>query len=90
MLVLSRKVGERLVISDHITVVVQRISTHRVSIGIEAPTGIAIRRGELQANRRQLEQQTQSSSVNGDVDSGPVLRIASADEGGSELPRSPK
>ena len=48
MLVLSRKEGEKLVIGDDIVITVNRISGHRVSIGIEAPPHVPITRGELQ------------------------------------------
>ena len=47
MLVLSRKIGERLVIADNITVVVSRIAGNRVTLGIEAPSDVRIIRGEL-------------------------------------------
>jgi len=47
MLVLSRKVGERIVIGDNITVVVSRVAGNRVTLGIEAPDEIHIMRGEL-------------------------------------------
>jgi carbon storage regulator len=47
MLVLSRKVGERLVIGDNITVVVSRVAGNRVTIGIEAPDDVRVIRGEL-------------------------------------------
>ena len=49
MLVLSRKVGERLVIGENITVVVSRVAGNRVMIGIEAPSDVRIIRGELKA-----------------------------------------
>ena len=49
MLVLSRKVGERLVIGGNITVVVNRVAGNRVTLGIEAPDTIRIVRGELEA-----------------------------------------
>jgi carbon storage regulator len=48
MLVLSRKEGEQLVIDEHIVITVNRISGHRVSIGIQAPSDVRISRGELQ------------------------------------------
>lgn len=48
MLVLSRKVGERIVIDDNITLVVNRIAGNRVSIGIDAPSDVKIVRGELE------------------------------------------
>jgi carbon storage regulator len=47
MLVLSRKAGERIIVGENISVVINRISGNRVTIGIEAPTGVRIVRGEL-------------------------------------------
>ncbi len=47
MLVLSRRVGEKLVIGDNITVVVNKMAGNRVSLGIEAPGNVRIVRGEL-------------------------------------------
>lgn len=47
MLVLSRKIGEKLVIGDNITVVVSRLAGNRVTLGIEAPSDVRIVRGEL-------------------------------------------
>jgi len=48
MLVLSRKVGERIQIGDSIDVVVVRTSGGEVRLGITAPHEIPIRRGELE------------------------------------------
>lgn len=47
MLVLSRKVGEKLVIGEDIVVTISKISGNRVTIAIDAPKDVAIRRGEL-------------------------------------------
>lgn len=47
MLVLSRKVGEEIRIGQDITVRVRRVHGNRVAIGIEAPDGVRILRGEL-------------------------------------------
>lgn len=47
MLVLSRKIGEKLIIGDEIVLTVNRISGNRVAIGIEAPRDVRIVRGEL-------------------------------------------
>ena len=47
MLVLSRKVGERILIGDNISVTVVRISGNGVRIGVEAPTEMAGIRQEL-------------------------------------------
>ncbi len=47
MLVLSRKVGERIYIGDDVSVTVVRISPTEVRIGIEAPLSAPIVRKEL-------------------------------------------
>jgi carbon storage regulator len=49
MLVLSRKLGEKLVIGENITVVVSRVAGNRVTLGIEAPGNVRIVRGELRS-----------------------------------------
>lgn len=47
MLVLSRKVGEKIVIDGDIVITVVGIEGNRVRIGIEAPSEVGIRRSEL-------------------------------------------
>ncbi len=47
MLVLSRKLGERLVIGDDIVLIVNKIAGNRVTLAIEAPSSVRIVRGEL-------------------------------------------
>ena len=49
MLVLSRKLGERIHIGDGIIVSVVSVEGQRVRLGIEAPPAVAIRREELHA-----------------------------------------
>jgi carbon storage regulator len=47
VLVLSRKVGERILIGDKIAITVVKIGHGGVRIGVEAPTELAIVREEL-------------------------------------------
>ena len=51
MLVLSRKVGQELVIGDNIRIVISRVAGNRVSLGIQAPDSVHIIRSELQELR---------------------------------------
>lgn len=47
MLVLSRKVGEKIVIDGNITLEVVKIQGNRITLGIVAPSTVKILRGEL-------------------------------------------
>ncbi len=51
MLVLSRKLGEKIVIGDNIVVTVVKIDRNQIRIGIEAPTDIPVYRQEIAPNR---------------------------------------
>jgi len=48
MLVISRKIGESLVIDGDITVTVVKVAGGGVRLGIDAPSGYVIIRNELQ------------------------------------------
>jgi carbon storage regulator len=47
MLVLSRKLGERIVINGHIVVVVVKIDRNQVRLGIDAPKDVPVHREEI-------------------------------------------
>ena len=47
MLVLTRKLGQRIDIGEHITIAVVKVQGHRIWLGIEAPKKIPIKREEL-------------------------------------------
>ena len=47
MLVLSRKLGETLVIGDNITVKVIHVQGNAVRLGIEAPRDVSVHRAEI-------------------------------------------
>lgn len=56
MLVLTRKVGERIQIGDKIIVTVVKIGHGGVRIGIEAPAELAVVREELANELKRAEQ----------------------------------
>ena len=47
MLVLSRKEGETLIIGDDIRVTIAQVRGNRVKVGVDAPSSVKIKRGEL-------------------------------------------
>lgn len=51
MLVLSRKVGDRVLVGEDIAITVVRIGPNAVRLGIEAPREINIRREELDGDQ---------------------------------------
>ena len=52
MLVLSRKVGEKILIGDNISVTVVRVAQGTVRIGVEAPEDLPIVREEIKDQRQ--------------------------------------
>jgi carbon storage regulator len=46
MLILTRNIGDRIVIDDNIVITVVRIRGQRAQLGFEAPLDVAIRRAE--------------------------------------------
>jgi len=57
VLVVSRKVGERILIGDQISVTVIKVGSGGVRIGIQAPKEMAVVREELAKQVREAEQQ---------------------------------
>lgn len=60
MLVLSRKIGEKIVIGHNITVTITEIRGSKVRLGIEAPRHVSIDRSEIHL-RREQDAQTNAS-----------------------------
>ena len=52
MLVLSRKVGEKILIGDNISVTVVRVAQGIVRIGVEAPQNLPVVREEIKDRMR--------------------------------------
>ncbi len=55
MLVLSRKIGERVLIGDDVVVTLVRIGPNSIRLGIEAPQWMKIVRDELTAPAGMIE-----------------------------------
>ena len=63
MLVLSRKVGEKILIGDNISVTVVRVGPGVVRLGVEAPQNMTILREEIKADANSSAIQPRPSAI---------------------------
>lgn len=62
MLILTRRVGETLVIGDDVTVTVLGIKGNQVRIGVSAPKTVSVHREEIYLRIKQEQERAQGGS----------------------------
>lgn len=72
MLVISRRKGQRVSIGDEIELVVTEVHRSSVKLGIRAPRGLTVLRGEIRDSIEEANRAAASSSVEDTGALGPV------------------
>ena len=75
MLVLSRKVGERIHVGDDIVLEIRRIAGNRVTLALAAPRSVRILRGELDAAAREFRTPAEDQPLSGSVPSPSAVSV---------------
>ncbi|MCL4207365.1 MAG: carbon storage regulator [Pirellulaceae bacterium] len=76
MLVLTRKLQEKIHIGDNVTITIVRIQGNTVRVGIEAPQDVRVVRGEISATQPTDVEAAESAVANGAVSSGSESVVA--------------
>ncbi|MFN3255973.1 MAG: carbon storage regulator CsrA [Ilumatobacter sp.] len=70
MLILTRKIGESIVIGDDVVVTVVECSRDQVRLGVEAPRSVSVHREEVYAQISRENEAARTIDTTGIVDSG--------------------
>lgn len=83
MLILTRRVGETLIIGDEVTITVLGVKGNQVRVGINAPKDVAVHREEIyQRIRRDGDGESVDPGIE-QIEAEPAKAVESAEPGSS-------
>lgn len=65
MLILTRRVGETVMVGDHVTITVLGVKGNQVRVGINAPKSVAVHREEIYVRIKREEQEAADKQTAG-------------------------
>ncbi len=65
MLILTRKLGESVIIGDNVKITVVEVNKHQIKIGVDAPRNIAVHREEVY---KKIKDENELSSASNIID----------------------
>ncbi|MCP0914365.1 MULTISPECIES: carbon storage regulator CsrA [Legionella] len=68
MLILTRRIGETLIIGDDVNITVLGVKGNQVRLGINAPKDVSVHREEIYLRIQQEKQGGEQGSESGDAD----------------------
>lgn len=72
MLIITRRIGEKLMIGDDVSIIVLDVKGNQVRIGIDAPREVAVHREEIYHRIQQENSQNAAKDSGGDGDGDKV------------------
>lgn len=76
MLILTRRVGETVMIGNDVTVTVLGVKGNQVRVGINAPKKVAVHREEIYERIKRAQQDDANGNVQGEQKSTKTLELA--------------